>query len=76
MRVLSGRTLAAGDENATARVAVINQSMARANWPERTPLGERFEYDDGDPVVVVGVVADAHHESLTYRVGAPPSTCP
>jgi putative ABC transport system permease protein len=59
------------DEHDTAdapQVAVISQSLARATWPHEDPLGRTIEYGnmDGDLrlLTVVGVVGDAHYQSL------------
>lgn len=66
--LLSGRLLTAADGEANASVAVVSESLARANWPGRSPLGETFWLNPEDPpVVVVGVVGDVRHESLAYR---------
>jgi predicted permease len=67
MRLLSGRLLTDADADAKASVAVVSESLARANWPNRSPLGEEFEYYQREPVAVVGVVADVKHETLAYR---------
>jgi putative ABC transport system permease protein len=68
IRLLSGRFLTEADAQAKSPVAVVSESLARANWPDRSPVGEHFEYYDGRPLaVVVGVVADVKHETLAYR---------
>jgi len=66
--LLSGRLLTAADREASASVAVISESLARANWPGRSPLGETFWLNPEDPPVsVIGVVGDVRHESLADR---------
>jgi predicted permease len=66
--VLSGRSFDERDGPDVPHVAVISQSMARATWPGRDPLGRTIEFGnmDGDMrlLTVVGVVADAHYRSL------------
>ena len=67
LRILAGRTYTRDEVAATAPVAVISESLARAYWPGRSPLGEmlprRIPMASTRPVVI-GVVADA----VTARV--------
>lgn len=49
-------------------VAVINESMARAYWPEGA-LGRRFTVIESPPVTVIGVVADMRTVSLRTSTG-------
>jgi len=60
IRLVSGRMLAELDGTPGSLPAVvINQAMARLTWPDASPIGKRFRYDEGDPwLTVVGVVAD------------------
>jgi len=50
-------------------VAVINESMARAFWPDGA-LGRRFTVIASPPITVVGVIADTH--TVTLRAGTGP----
>jgi len=61
--LVRGRGLAEDDLVGRARVAVINETMARRYWPDQDPIGARFTLDDGldAPVEVVGVVGDVRH---------------
>lgn len=67
MPVLLGRGLTAHDAEATWKVAVINETMARRYFPGGSPLGRTFSTGD-DPqwhdVEVVGVVKDAKYMEL------------
>jgi putative ABC transport system permease protein len=72
IRLLSGRFLEDSDHEKARPVVVINETLARAYWPNEDPLGRRFRLLDGPPEVaktvfltVVGVVADAKNSSLT-----------
>jgi len=66
--LLNGRLFDERDGPAAPQVAVVSQSIARATWPNRDPLGRTIEFGnmDGDMrlLTVVGVVADAHYRSL------------
>jgi predicted permease len=60
-RIVEGRPLDAHDR--TAKNAVISEATAKAVWPNQSPLGRQFLSHD-KPVTVVGIVADAHNNSL------------
>lgn len=78
LRLLSGRTYTTGDAASAAPVAVVSQSLARAFWPDQSPLGEllpaRIPVSTRRPVVI-GVVSDAIsgrlHERNTFVVYEP-----
>jgi putative ABC transport system permease protein len=46
-------------------VAVINESMARAFWPDGTAIGRRFTAVLSPPITVIGIVADTRDEALS-----------
>ncbi len=59
--VLSGRGFSDFDNPDSARVAVINDTMAQRFWPDRTPVGERLHVGIMGPPFeweIVGVVGD------------------
>lgn len=57
--VLTGREFGARDRRGTAPVAVINEAMRRAHWPDASPIGARLILpEQGTEVEIVGVVAD------------------
>ncbi len=57
-----GRELEARDDEHAARVAVVNETMARTLWPGGDPLGKRFRFGrGGDWVEVVGVAGDGKY---------------
>jgi predicted permease len=73
--VREGRTFASTDGAGAPRVTVINQTMARRLWPDRTAIGKRVTFrpqeiasDDASWMTVVGVVADARQGSLADAV--------
>ena len=70
--MLAGRDLSTGDRETSARVAVINQALARQiarGGPDA--VGRRFLFEAPDrPVEVVGLVADARFASLRDQAPA------
>jgi putative ABC transport system permease protein len=64
--LLRGRFFSNGDGPDAARVAIINDAMARRSWPGRDPVGRRFKLgprDSDQPwYTVVGVVADMRRQ--------------
>ncbi len=59
--VLRGRSIEAGDQANSLRVAVVNQTFARRNWPNGNPIGQRIVTSRG-PWEIVGVVADTRDQ--------------
>jgi len=66
MTLLRGRLFVDQDLEATPSVAVINEAAARTYWPNQDPVGKRARLNRDKPVwtTMVGVIADAHTESL------------
>lgn len=72
IRLLQGRLLDHTDQLTTRQVVVINESMARAVFPDGNALGQRLGltgHDDPFWAEVVGIVADARALQVS-----PPST--
>ncbi len=73
MRVVAGRSFDTTDDATTARVAVVNETMAREVWPGQDPIGKRFnigfEGVDGW-ITVVGVTANVKHLGVTEATPA------
>jgi predicted permease len=71
--VILGRAIEHRDMAGTPRVAVINQTLARGAFGNKSPLGRRFRWSskDDQDVEVVGVVKDAKYDRL--RGEAPPT---
>src|SRR4030095_93442 len=73
LRLVKGRFIEDSDQERTTPVAVVNETVARANWPNEDPVGRRLRLLDKTPpdrgktvlLTVVGVVADAKNSSLT-----------
>ena len=69
-RLLSGRAFNASDSAASPKVVVINESMARAFFPNESPIGRRIaqaETDKREWAEIVGVVADVSVMGLKCR---------
>ena len=63
--VRSGRLLTDADLQSGARVALVNEELARRMWPEGGPLGQQVVLTaDGKPVEIVGVVGNVRHLAL------------
>jgi predicted permease len=75
IRLMAGRVFNAGDDRGTAGVVVINQTMAKVFWPNRSPLGERVRVPSGPGgpespwLTIVGVVADVKQGGLDQKTG-------
>jgi putative ABC transport system permease protein len=65
-----GRSFDARDRANTAAVVIINETMARLNWPNADPVGQTLTHDltilPGQSATrqIVGVVGDVRHFSL------------
>ncbi|MGA2429049.1 MAG: ABC transporter permease [Candidatus Acidiferrum sp.] len=64
--VLSGRAFNDADTSSSQLVAIVNQSMAKALWPNQDPIGHKFAYKDekGPFVTIVGVARNAKNQEL------------
>ena len=59
-RLLAGRLLAAGDDERpeAPAVAVVNEALAKRDFPGQDPVGRRFHVGDTTFATIVGVVSD------------------
>jgi predicted permease len=55
-----GRDFSEGDRQGSLFVAIINEALARASFPDQDPIGRTIQsgLDTPDPMTIVGVVAD------------------
>ncbi len=71
-RILRGRDFSSNDNASSDPVAIINQSFAKAFFPNEDPLGRQVSFglsaETFTPRTIVGIVADARTSGL---VGAP-----
>ena len=59
MHLIEGRDISGEDAPKTAKVVVINETVARKLWPGQDPIGRIAEAGGGD-ARVIGVIADVH----------------
>jgi len=66
IELLQGRTFQRGDGAEGVRAVVVGESFAEHWWPGESPLGRRVRlgFPDEDWSQIVGVVRDAHYQSL------------
>ena len=65
-RLLEGRDFEWRDDRQAARVAIVNVTFARTILRAEHPLGQRFTYGPGGPLIeVIGVVEDGKYISLS-----------
>ena len=67
IRVLSGRPFMDRDRASSLRVAILNDSAARAFFGSENPLGRKISFPGQrvpDPFEIVGVVGDARYQDL------------
>jgi predicted permease len=69
MPIVAGRAFTDADTSSSQPVAVINQSMAKALWPNQDPIGHKFSYKDekGPFVTIVGVARNARVNDLLHE---------
>jgi putative ABC transport system permease protein len=70
--LLAGRVFTEHDDAAASRAVVINQTLARAFWPNESPLGQHLTMKDWGPPLtgeIVGVVGDVKTNGLDEPVG-------
>jgi putative ABC transport system permease protein len=64
--LVQGRGFTERDNASALRVAIINEAMARAYFPNQNPLGKRFSLGPGRPwMEIIGVTRDHRLHSLT-----------
>src|SRR6185295_20299486 len=63
--LLLGRSFTVQDDARAPKVAVVNQSFARAYFANQSPIGKRFGFDSDRPgeTEIIGVARDAKYTS-------------
>jgi predicted permease len=70
--LLAGRTFTEHDTAASARVVLVNETLARTLWPNENPVGQRITMKDWGPPLtgeIIGVVGDVKGNGLDATVG-------
>jgi putative ABC transport system permease protein len=63
--VLRGRPFTQADRTGSVKVAVVNEAMAAALWPNDDAVGKRFSfYGDPEPHEVVGIAKTSKYNTL------------
>jgi predicted permease len=60
---IAGRVFSDSDDQNAPRVAILNQTLARALWPDQNPIGKRVSMK-GQWLEIVGVVRDIKGRNL------------
>lgn len=69
IRLLLGRDVSWQDTDASERVVVVNEALAKQLLGERPPIGQQIRFGRaGAPVTVIGVVETGKYQSLTEAV--------
>jgi predicted permease len=68
MHMAAGRNFEAREIGSDAKIAIINETMARRYFKGRDPVGQRFGYDKPDELEIIGVVKDARVNTVREEV--------
>jgi predicted permease len=67
--LVEGRDFTDADTGSSPHVAIVNRALAKRRWPGESPVGRRIHLPGpsrvGDPITIVGVVADARQSGWT-----------
>ena len=73
IRLIAGREFTHRDTLEAPAVVVVNETLAKRDWPKESALGKRFKIgrlaDDAPWLTVVGVYKDMHHDGLDQEQG-------
>src|SRR5207237_9212849 len=70
IRLIDGRFSDERDSLETPDVCVVNQTMARAFWGNKSAIGRRIHPGNNDPwCTIVGVIADVKNAGLERPAG-------
>jgi macrolide transport system ATP-binding/permease protein len=62
--IVLGRQIGEGDTHDAPHVAVVNEAFAKKFFPQQNPLGQRFNFQGGTDVQIIGVVKNSVYSSL------------
>ena len=68
--LINGRLFTERDQEGTPQVTIVSQSLARQEFPNMNPIGQRLfvEWGRETPYQIVGVVGDVKHDGLEKEV--------
>jgi len=69
--LIAGREFTENDTQQSARVMIINQSMAKEFWPNESPIGKRVTMKEWGPPMtgeVVGIVGDTKADGIAANI--------
>ncbi|HEY0763621.1 MAG TPA: ABC transporter permease [Pyrinomonadaceae bacterium] len=68
--LLMGRGLTEQDDQRAPRVAIVNQAFVKAHFPNESPIGKRFGFEEKNPneIEIVGVARDAKYTSQRAEI--------
>src|SRR5262249_41227800 len=67
--LVKGRSFTEHDNDKAPAVAIINQTMARHQFPDRDPIGQRITFDSGQTwTEIVGIAGDVKEFGLDRPV--------
>jgi putative ABC transport system permease protein len=69
--LIAGREFTENDTQQSARVMIINQSMAKEFWPNESPIGQRVTMKNWGPPLtgeVVGIVGDTKADGIAANI--------
>jgi putative ABC transport system permease protein len=64
MPVLKGRSFQSQDTENSLPVAIVDETLARTNWPNDDPLGKRLRIGSSSWMTIVGVVPNVKNRKL------------
>jgi putative ABC transport system permease protein len=68
IELLKGRAFDSSDKTGSAPAAIVNETMARALWPQQDPIGRQLQFGEQHSLcTVVGVVGDVKMYQLRER---------
>jgi predicted permease len=68
--LVSGREFTERDVLTAPKVAIVNETMAKKYWGDKSPIGRRFGFGRGSAtdMEIVGVVKDSKHATLREEI--------
>jgi len=62
-----GREFSWSDDEKAARVAIVNETLAKKYWPGKSAIGQRIKGETDKWDEVIGVVADTKYQSMSEK---------